>query len=77
MNQDINSRPSVVVAGLGRLRRYNAAKALDDVADVTLVDPRDAFVHNVAHGVRWSSPSGSSGSSSPTTDPARQRPLHP
>src|SRR5207302_5663477 len=26
----------------------NAARALDDVADVTLVEQRDAFVHNVA-----------------------------
>ena len=26
----------------------NAAKALDELADVTLVDPKDAFVHNIA-----------------------------
>ena len=26
----------------------NAAKSLDDVADVVLVEPKDAFVHNVA-----------------------------
>jgi NADH dehydrogenase FAD-containing subunit len=26
----------------------NTAKALDEIADVTLVDPKDAFVHNVA-----------------------------
>jgi NADH dehydrogenase FAD-containing subunit len=38
---------SVVVIG-GGYGGINAAKALDDVADVTLVDPREAFVHNVA-----------------------------
>jgi apoptosis-inducing factor 2 len=40
-------RPSVVVIG-GGYGGINAAKALDDVADVTLVDPTEAFVHNVA-----------------------------
>src|ERR1700680_2565607 len=47
MNENINSLPSVVVLG-GGYGGINAAKALDDVADVTLVDPKDAFVHNVA-----------------------------
>src|ERR1700694_3193434 len=47
MTQDIDSRPSVVVLG-GGYGGINAAKALDDVADVTLVDPKDAFVHNIA-----------------------------
>src|SRR5712671_833627 len=42
-----NSRASVVVVG-GGYGGINAAKALDDVADVTLVDPTEAFVHNVA-----------------------------
>jgi len=41
------ARPSVVVVG-GGYGDINAAKALDDVADVTLVDPTEAFVHNVA-----------------------------
>jgi NADH dehydrogenase FAD-containing subunit len=41
------TRPSVVVVG-GGYGGINAAKALDDVADVTLVDPTEAFVHNVA-----------------------------
>ncbi|MDQ1696188.1 MAG: apoptosis-inducing factor 2 [Frankiaceae bacterium] len=41
------ARPSVVVLG-GGYGGINAAKALDDVADVTLVDPTEAFVHNVA-----------------------------
>ena len=41
------ARPSVVVIG-GGYGGINAAKALDDVADVTLVDPTEAFVHNVA-----------------------------
>src|SRR5229473_5618939 len=40
-------RASVVVLG-GGYGGINAAKALDDVADVTLVDPTEAFVHNVA-----------------------------
>src|ERR1700754_1248774 len=39
--------PSVVVLG-GGYGGLNAAKALDDVADVTLVDPSGAFHHNVA-----------------------------
>jgi NADH dehydrogenase FAD-containing subunit len=39
--------PSVVVLG-GGYGGINAAKALDDVADVTLVDPTEAFVHNIA-----------------------------
>jgi NADH dehydrogenase FAD-containing subunit len=41
------TRPSVVVLG-GGYGGINAAKALDDVAEVTLVDPTEAFVHNVA-----------------------------
>jgi len=40
-------RPSVVVLG-GGYAGFQTAKALDDVADVTLVDPSDAFLHNVA-----------------------------
>ncbi len=40
-------RPSVVVIG-GGYGGSSAAKALDDFADVTLVERRDAFVHNVA-----------------------------
>jgi NADH dehydrogenase FAD-containing subunit len=39
--------PSVVVVG-GGYGGYKVAKALDGVADVTLVDPSDAFLHNVA-----------------------------
>src|ERR1700704_452810 len=41
------ARPSVVVLG-GGYGGINTAKALDDIADVTLVDPTEAFVHNVA-----------------------------
>jgi NADH dehydrogenase FAD-containing subunit len=41
------ARPSVVVIG-GGYGGINAAKALDDVANVTLIDPTEAFVHNVA-----------------------------
>ena len=40
-------RRSVVVLG-GGYGGINVAKALDDIADVTLVDPTEAFVHNVA-----------------------------
>jgi apoptosis-inducing factor 2 len=47
MTESTPARPTVVVVG-GGYGGINAAKALDDVADVTLVDPKDAFVHNVA-----------------------------
>jgi apoptosis-inducing factor 2 len=41
------AQPTVVVLG-GGYGGMNVAKAVDDVADVTLVDPSDAFLHNVA-----------------------------
>ncbi len=41
------ARPTVVVVG-GGYGGANVAKALDDVADVVLVEPKDAFQHNVA-----------------------------
>jgi NADH dehydrogenase FAD-containing subunit len=41
------AHPSVVVVG-GGYGGINTAKALDHVADVTLVDPTEAFVHNIA-----------------------------
>jgi len=44
---ETDARPAVVVIG-GGYGGANAAKALDPFADVTLVEPRDAFVHNVA-----------------------------
>jgi NADH dehydrogenase FAD-containing subunit len=47
MTAPSTGRSSVVVVG-GGYGGINAAKALDDVADVTLVDPTEAFVHNVA-----------------------------
>jgi NADH dehydrogenase FAD-containing subunit len=40
-------RPTVVVIG-GGYGGVGAAKALDEDADVVLVDPKDAFQHNVA-----------------------------
>ncbi len=40
-------RPTVAVIG-GGYGGFKAAKALDEFTDVTLVEPRDAFVHNVA-----------------------------
>ena len=42
-----SGRPTVVVIG-GGYGGVNVAKALDEVADVTLVEPKDAFFHNVA-----------------------------
>jgi NADPH-dependent 2,4-dienoyl-CoA reductase/sulfur reductase-like enzyme len=36
---------AVIGGGYGGI---TAAKALDDIADVTLIEPRDKFVHNVA-----------------------------
>jgi NADH dehydrogenase FAD-containing subunit len=42
-----NDRPTVVVVG-GGYGGIVAAQGLDDVADVVLVEPKDAFVHNVA-----------------------------
>ncbi len=48
MSEDTEiARPSVAVIG-GGYAGYAAAKGLDEFADVTLVEPRDAFVHNVA-----------------------------
>ncbi|MEV0385898.1 FAD-dependent oxidoreductase [Nonomuraea sp. NPDC050643] len=47
MIEKAGTRPSVVVLG-GGYGGHKVAKLLDDVADVTLVDPSDAFVHNVA-----------------------------
>ncbi|MEO3923997.1 FAD-dependent oxidoreductase [Micromonosporaceae bacterium B7E4] len=47
MSEQTDPRPSVLVVG-GGYGGINAAKALDDVAEVTLVDPTEAFTHNVA-----------------------------
>src|SRR5712675_612015 len=47
MSDTPTARPSVVVVG-GGYGGITVAKALDGVADVTLVDPTEAFVHNVA-----------------------------
>jgi NADH dehydrogenase FAD-containing subunit len=47
MTDTSSTRASVVVVG-GGYGGINVAKALDDLADVTLVDPTEAFVHNVA-----------------------------
>jgi len=47
MSERSSARPTVVVVG-GGYAGVNVAKALDDVADVVLVEPKDAFVHNVA-----------------------------
>ena len=41
------TRPTVAVIG-GGYGGITVAKALDDVADVTLIDPKDSFEHNVA-----------------------------
>jgi apoptosis-inducing factor 2 len=47
MTDPAQARPTVVVLG-GGYAGINAAKSLDDVASVVLVEPKDAFVHNVA-----------------------------
>jgi NADH dehydrogenase FAD-containing subunit len=47
MNQDLQQRPTVVVIG-GGYGGVNLAKALDAELEVVLVDPKDAFVHNIA-----------------------------
>ena len=47
MNQDSQLRPTVVVIG-GGYGGIGVAKALDADVDVVLVEPKDAFVHNVA-----------------------------
>jgi apoptosis-inducing factor 2 len=44
---EVSGRPTVVVIG-GGYGGVNVAKALDEVADVTLVEPKDTFFHNVA-----------------------------
>jgi NADH dehydrogenase FAD-containing subunit len=41
------AKPTVVVIG-GGYGGINVAKSLDDVAEVVLMEPKDAFVHNVA-----------------------------
>jgi NADH dehydrogenase FAD-containing subunit len=46
MNQDQRRRPTVVVIG-GGYGGVNAAKALDAEVEVVLVEPKDAFVHNI------------------------------
>ena len=46
MNQDKGARPTVVVIG-GGYGGVALAKALDPDVDVVLVEPKDAFVHNI------------------------------
>ena len=46
MNQDLQARPTVVVIG-GGYGGVNVAKALDEHVNVVLVEPKDAFVHNI------------------------------
>ncbi|MGI5253944.1 NAD(P)/FAD-dependent oxidoreductase [Actinacidiphila glaucinigra] len=46
MSQESDSRPSVVVIG-GGYAGIRAARELDDIADVVLVEPRDSFRHNI------------------------------
>jgi NADH dehydrogenase FAD-containing subunit len=47
MSEPSPGQPTVAVIG-GGYAGVSTAKALDDVADVVLVEPKDAFVHNVA-----------------------------
>jgi NADH dehydrogenase FAD-containing subunit len=46
MNQGSQQRPTVVVIG-GGYGGINVAKALDPEVEVVLVEPKDAFVHNI------------------------------
>jgi apoptosis-inducing factor 2 len=46
MNQDQERRPTVVVIG-GGYGGVGVAKALDPHVEVVLVEPKDAFVHNI------------------------------
>ena len=47
MTNGSNGRPTVLVVG-GGYGGIRVAKALDDIAEVTLLDPKKAFVHNIA-----------------------------
>jgi NADH dehydrogenase FAD-containing subunit len=47
MSEPSPAKPTVVVIG-GGYAGVNVAKALDEAADVVLVESKDAFVHNVA-----------------------------
>jgi NADH dehydrogenase FAD-containing subunit len=47
MSEPSPARPAVAVIG-GGYAGISVAKSLDDVASVVLVEPKDAFVHNVA-----------------------------
>jgi apoptosis-inducing factor 2 len=47
MSEPFPVKPTVVVVG-GGYGGVQTAKALDDIADVVLVEPKDAFMHNVA-----------------------------
>jgi NADH dehydrogenase FAD-containing subunit len=47
MTNGSNRRPTVLVVG-GGYGGIRVAKALDDIAEVTLLDPKEAFVHNIA-----------------------------
>lgn len=47
MGEPAQARPVVAVLG-GGYAGVNVAKSLDDVAEVLLIEPKEAFVHNVA-----------------------------
>jgi apoptosis-inducing factor 2 len=47
MSESSPAQPTVAIIG-GGYGGINLAKALDDVAHVVLIEPKDAFVHNVA-----------------------------
>src|ERR1700732_5560927 len=44
---NLGGKPTVVVVG-GGYGGYAVAKALDQTSDVVLVEPKDAFMHNIA-----------------------------
>src|ERR1700733_6282452 len=41
------AKPTVVVVG-GGYGGFTVAKALDETSDVVLIEPKDAFMHNIA-----------------------------
>ena len=47
MTNGSNRRPTVLVVG-GGYGGIKVAKALDDIVEVTLLDPKEAFIHNIA-----------------------------
>ena len=65
MSEAPPARPAVVIIG-GGYGGINVARQLDDVTRDVLVEPKDAFVHNVAALRALVNPPGCRGSTCPT-----------